>query len=180
MSNQPLGRGGDGEEPAGFSPSTLHRPDIFVAGIILVLCSLLFARTFWFDLVPDSLAQNVQPTDFPRLVLITVAVIALLIPFEYKRKLRRGIDLDSDRRDPIPMAVYATSFALVAFVGITPWLGTFASLLFISAGLPLMWGERRWKFLVPYVVLFPTAVMWLFSVVLQVNFLPGVIGHIFR
>ena len=180
MSNQPLGRGGEGEEPNGSSPSSLHRPDIIVAGIILAICTLLFVRTFWFDLVPASLAQNVQPPDFPRLVLICIALTALLIPFEYASKLRRGIDLDSDRREPIPTAVYFTAVALVAFVGITPWLGTFASLLLIAAGLPLMWGERRWKFLVPYIVIFPTVVMWLFSVVLQVNFLPGIFGHVFR
>ncbi len=180
MTNQPLGRGGEGEEPKGSSPSSLHRPDIIVAGIVLAVCVLLFARTFWFDLVPASLAQNVQPPDFPRLVLISVAIIALLIPFEYQRKLRRGIDLDSDRSEPIPMAVYITAIALVVFVGITPFLGTFASLLLIAAGLPLMWGERRWKYLVPYVVIFPTVVMWLFSVVLQVNFLPGIVGHVFR
>lgn len=180
MTDQPFGRGKAGEESTGSSPTLLHRPDIIVSVIILTVCALLFARTFWFDTVPDSLAQNVQPHMFPRLVLVCIAAIALLLPFEYARKKARDIDLDSDRRDSIPGSVYFTGLALVVFVGVTPWLGTFVSLLLIAAGLPLMWGERRWKYLVPYVVIFPTVVMWLFSVVLEVNFLPGIVGHIFR
>jgi hypothetical protein len=99
MTDQPFGRGKAGEESTGSSPTLLHRPDIIVSVIILTVCALLFARTFWFDTVPDSLAQNVQPHMFPRLVLVCIAAIALLLPFEYARKKARDIDLDSDRRD---------------------------------------------------------------------------------
>jgi putative tricarboxylic transport membrane protein len=158
----------------------VHRPDLYVAGFVLAICGLLFLRTFWFDTVPSSLAQNVQPTLFPRLVLIATAAIALILPFEYGQKLRQGIDLDAERRDrPKPIA-YVTAVALVVFVGLMPWLGTFAGLIIIAAALPLMWGERRWKFLIPYIVLFPLALMWLFSEVLQVTFVPGIFGHLFQ
>jgi len=43
--------------------------------------------------------------------------------------------------------------------------------------LPLLWGERRIKLLIPYVLLFPTLLYLLFSSVLQVNFLPGMVGN---
>lgn len=163
------------------SPGTrlLHRPDIYVAAVILAMCAALFARTFWFDQVPSSLAQNVQPAVFPRLVLFAIAVVALIIPFEYRRKLRQGIDLDSGRRQPIGSSVLITAAALVVMVSALPWLGALPALALIAAGLPVLWGERRWKILIPYIVLFPLAVLWLFSEMLQVTFPRGLFGHLF-
>jgi putative tricarboxylic transport membrane protein len=180
MTNQPNGRGEQSVEPEGSTLPTVHRPDLYVAGIVLAICGLLFLRTFWFDTVPSSLAQNVQPTLFPRLVLIAIAIITLILPFEYAQKKQNGIDLDAERRDrPMPI-VYITAGALILFVGVMPWLGTYAGLAIIAAVMPLMWGERRWKILVPYVLLFPTALIWLFAEVLQVTFVPGIVGHLFQ
>jgi putative tricarboxylic transport membrane protein len=45
--------------------------------------------------------------------------------------------------------------------------------------LPLLWGERRWQLIVPFVVLFPAAVMLLFAKLLGVYFNPGVLGFAF-
>lgn len=179
MTDQPTGRGDRSAEPGGSALSRLHRPDLSVSAVVLIICGLLFARTFAFDSVPASLAQNVQPTTFPRLVLLVIMAIALILPFEYRQKWHAGIDLDSDRRERIPPIVFLTGAALLVFVGVMPWLGTFAGLLMTAALLPLLWGERRWKILVPYVVIFPTGVMWFFSEVLRVTFLPGIVGHIF-
>jgi len=179
MTDQPTGRGDQTAEPEGSTVPRPHRPDLYVSAVVLLITALLFLRTFWFDSVPDSLAQNVQPAMFPRLILIVIAVIAVMLPFEYGQKIRSGIDLDSDRREPIPPIVWSTGAALLVFVGVMPWLGTFVGLVMCAALLPLLWGERRWKILVPYVVIFPTAVTWFFAEVLRVTFLPGVVGHLF-
>jgi len=48
--------------------------------------------------------------------------------------------------------------------------------LILSIGLPLIWGERRLKILVPFVLVFPATVIMLFSYVLGVYFDPGVLG----
>lgn len=176
-SNNRQNRGAEAESSA---PLTIHRPDIYVAAVVLVICAALFARTFWFAEVPSSLAQNVQPALFPRLVLIVIAAIALWLPFEYHRKLARGIDLDAERRDPLGWLVPVTALALVVFVAAMPWLGAYPALLMVTAGLPILWGERRWKILLPYVVIFPLLVLFLFSEVLQVTFPRGLVGSIFR
>ncbi len=169
---------GDAAHDGAASPR-VHLLDVYVAGVVLAICGALYLRTFWFDSVPSSLAQNVQPAVFPRLVLAVTAVLALLLPFEHYRQLRRGIDLDEERRSRPPAVVFVTAAALVLFVGVMPWLGTFAGLLLISGLLPLLWGERRWRILVPYALIFPTAVIWLFSQVLRVTFLPGIFGYVF-
>lgn len=179
MSNDPRGHGEGGGETDGSPPLTMHRPDIFVSAIVLVICGILFAATFRFEEVPSSLAQNVQPADFPRLVLLCIALVALILPFEHHRKLPQGIDLDAERRDPPAPIVYATAAALVVFVAALPWLGPLPALALITVGLPVLWGERRWKILIPYVLLFPIAILFLFAEVLQVTFPRGLTGGIF-
>lgn len=178
MTKKPAPGAGDdaGQGPAS---SLLHPLDLKVALIVLAICAFLMWRTFLFDNVPASLAQNVQPQTFPQLMLIVIIGLALLLPFEHLQKRKQGIDLDSDRREhPKPIAI-VTGLALLILVGIMPILGTLPGLLLIAAGLPLLWGERRWKILVPYALLFPTLLYLLFSFGLQVNFLPGLVGNWF-
>ncbi|WP_136063977.1 tripartite tricarboxylate transporter TctB family protein [Modicisalibacter radicis] len=170
-----------GDEP-GHRPasSPLHPVDRVVALIVLAICAFLIWRTFLFAQVPASLAQNVQPGTFPQLLLYLIAALALLLPFEHLQKRKQGIDIDSDRRERPGSIVYITAVALLFVVGVMPWLGTYLGLILAALALPLLWGERRWKILVPYALLFPTVLFWLFASGLQVTFLPGIIGHIFR
>ena len=46
----------------------------------------------------------------------------------------------------------------------------------VCAVLPLLWGERRLKLIIPFAILFPLAVAYLFNKVLLVFFEPGVLG----
>lgn len=170
------------EDPGAQAPSGplgSHKPDIFVTLVVLAICSFLYINTFWFDSVPSSLAQNVQPTTFPRLVLIVIMLIALFLPFEHRQKIGRGIDLDEDRAERPDPIVWITSAALVVFVLALPWLGAMPALVLIAVAMPIMWGERRWKILVPYAALFPLAVYLLFSQLLRVNFPRGLLSSLF-
>lgn len=170
---------GDRGAPAPSGPAGSHGPDIVVALVVLAICSFLYVNTFWFDRVPSSLAQNVQPTTFPRLVLIVIIAITLFLPFEHGRKIHRGIDLDEDRAERPDRNVWLTAAALVVFVLAMPWLGALPALILVATAMPLMWGERRWKILVPYVALFPLAVYLLFSQILRVNFPRGIFSALF-
>lgn len=179
MSNDPSDRTGQSGGADGTSASRVHPIDVVVSAIVLIICGLLYWRTFYFDQVPASLAQNVQPAMFPRLVLICTMAFALLLPFEYHRKLKRGIDLDEERSTPLPMVTWLTAGLLVLLVAALPTLGALPALVLISLVLPLVWGERRWKILVPFVVVFPLAVLFLFEAVLEVTFPAGLTGGIF-
>jgi putative tricarboxylic transport membrane protein len=151
-----------------------------VAIVVWTICGALFARTFWFDQVPSSLAQNVQPPAFPRLVLLTIALIALIIPFEHFRKIRSGIDLDEERAQKLSPIVPITAVILLALVATMPILGALPALVLVALVLPILWGERRWKVLIPYVLIFPLAVLFLFAEVLQVTFPRGLTGGVFN
>lgn len=169
-------------EDAGHRPATsrFHRLDTIVALIVLGICAILYWRTLTFPSAPPSLAQDVQPAMFPQMLLFMIAVMALFLPFEHLQKRKQGIDLDEDRRHKPKPIVFTTALATIVFVGVMPWLGTYIGLLIAAAALPLLWGERRLKILVPYVLLFPTALIWLFAGALQVSFLPGITGYLFR
>ena len=54
---------------------------------------------------------------------------------------------------------------------VAPMLDVFMILLCFF--LPVLWGERRFKFIVPYSIVFPLAIYALFAIVLKVHFEPS-------
>ena len=47
------------------------------------------------------------------------------------------------------------------------------SMVVVCLALPMLWGERRLKVLIPFAVVFPGLVAFLFASVLGVHFEPG-------
>ena len=45
---------------------------------------------------------------------------------------------------------------------------------------PLLWGERRLQIILPFAVIFPLCIAFLFNIVLGVFFDPGVVGFSIR
>jgi putative tricarboxylic transport membrane protein len=162
------------------APSFIHMTDLALSVIILLICGFLFWSTTTFERVPASLAQNVQPTMFPRLLIAVIAVMALFLPFEHVQKRTTEIDLDSTRGEPIRPIAYVTGLVLLGIVLFTPQLGTLLSMIVACAVLPLFWGERRIWIVAVYAVALPLAVALLFEGALEVSFEPGMLGHIFR
>lgn len=162
------------------TPPLVHRVDLAVSAIILAVCALLFYVTATFDEVSPLLAQNIPPQFFPRLLLILIAGLALILPFEHLLLARRGRNIDAGRRSRIAPMAYATAGLLVLVVFLMPWLGTYLTMVGVCVLLPLLWGERRLKLLIPFALLFPTAIALLFSQILQVFFAPGIFGISFH
>lgn len=168
---------GAGEE-SGTEPlsALVHRVDLWVAIILLAFCGTAYYFTTTFESVSELLAQNVPPEWFPRLLIWTIAILTLVLPFEH-RFLEKGREgLDSDRRTTIPFMTVATAVLLCVVVAAIAWIGTLYAMIFVCVALPLLWGERRWKVLVPFAILFPAVVALLFTQVLKVYFEPGAFG----
>lgn len=168
---------GAGRQPA---PSPIHMTDLALCVVILAISGFLFWSTTTFERVPESLAQNVQPTMFPRLLIAVIVVMALFLPFEHLQKRKTDIDLDGARQKPIKPIGYITALALIGIVLLTPRLGTVLSMIVACILLPLLWGERRVWILPVYAIALPLAVALLFEGVLEVSLEPGIVGHIFR
>ena len=154
----------------------LHGVDLWLTLIILTVCGGLYYVTSGFDEVPQILAQNITPEWFPRLLIWIIVILALLLPIEHLFHVRGKKHLDEDRRHRIkPMAV-ATAGLLTLVVASMQWLGTYLTMILLCVALPLLWGERRLKVLLPFAIIFPTVVALLFTQVLKVYFEPGIFG----
>ena len=156
--------------------SVLHTTDLVVALIILAISGILYYVTTTFEEVSNLLAQNIPPEFFPQLVIIIIAILTLGVPFEHLLHKRRGDNIDSERSDRIKRMPYVTAGLLIAFVVGIPYLGMLLTMIGVCAVLPLLWGERRLKLIIPFAILFPLAVAYLFNKVLLVFFEPGVLG----
>lgn len=154
----------------------INRSDVGVAAILLAVCAGLYYATTSFEEVSPLFAQDMPPERFPRMLLWVIVALSIALPFERWLRKEKGKVLDKARSSPTRPIVYFTAGFLALAVLAIPWIGTLLVLALVCIGLPLLWGERRLKLLIPFVALFPAAVMLLFTKVLGVYFDPGVIG----
>jgi putative tricarboxylic transport membrane protein len=154
--------------------------DALRAAIIIGVCACLYYVTTTFDEVPAFLGQNVLPEQFPRLVLIFIAALALLLPLEHRLEPKRWPKIRASRAVAVRPVTWLTMAFLVAAMLLARYLGTILLIFAVSLLLPILWGERRWLLLVPYAVTFTVAVAYLFSIGLGVYFEPGIFDVTFR
>ena len=133
---------------------------------VLLFCLAAWLVTLTFKKAPPALAQNVQPATFPRLVLAVMAVLAVII-------IVNAFRLPDKRPKPIPMMVWPSAAVMIGFVVAFDILGILPAMMILCFGLPILWGERRLGIIIPYAVLFPLSIYWLFAVVLSVHFEPS-------
>ncbi|HSM40820.1 MAG TPA: tripartite tricarboxylate transporter TctB family protein [Afifellaceae bacterium] len=161
---------------AGSRSGLMHRTDLIVTFVILAICTFFFVATTRFDEVSNLLAQNVPPEMFPRGVLIIIMLLSLCLPFEHVLHRRRGENIDSERTERVKPMPYLTAGLLFLFVAAMPYIGTLLSTVGICLALPPLWGERRWKLILPFAIVFPLAVAFVFDRILLVQYEPGLFG----
>ena len=178
MQNDNSGNTSAGGERPRFS-SLVHRTDFILAVVILAVCGGLYYLTTTFEKVPAIVGQSIPPEWFPRLLLTVIALLTVIIPFEHLF-LGKGKDsIDEDRRARIkPISIFS-ALLLCGIVGLMPWLGTIVAMILVCVFLPLVWGERRLKVIIAFVILFPGLVALLFTQVLGVYFEPGIWAKLF-
>lgn len=171
------GSNANGEARKVISASSLiHWTDFRLMVVILVVCAILYYVTSSFEEVSPLLAQNIPPEWFPRLLIWTIVVLTLILPFEHLFLEKGAADIDKDRSERIKPMAFMTAGMLILTVSSILLFGTALAMLVICAGLPLLWGERRPKVLIPYAIIFPATVAFLFTQLLKVYFEPGAFG----
>ena len=156
-------------------PSFLHRTDLWITGILLVISGLLIYETSTWETAPPAFVQNIPPTFFPRLVLGVIVFLTLILPFESHYAIKQGTDLDEDRSVKVERITFITGAGLLFIVILSEWLGTDLSMVLSCVLLPMLWGERRAKVIIPFAIIFPLAVRIVFVEALNVHFLPGLL-----
>lgn len=143
----------------------IPRDAIAGAGVLL-FCLATWLVTLTFKEAPPALAQNVQPATFPRLVLAVMAVLATII-------IVMSFRLPDKQPKSIQIMVWPSAAVMIGFVIAFDILGILPAMMLLCFGLPILWGERRLQFVIPYAIIFPLAVYWLFAVALSVHFEPS-------
>jgi hypothetical protein len=120
------------------------------AGVVIVIAAGLFALTFGFEKMPEAITRGFGAEAFPRLVLGTIIVLAVLlaIPAPAGEPYAR-----------IPPMVYYSAASLLLFMALIPLAGMLPAMFLFLIGLGWLWGERRrWVLLSSAILL--TAVIW--------------------
>ena len=165
-----------GARSAGSSARLFHPVDTILAILILCIVAWLYYETAQFEEVSDLFSQNIPPELFPRILLFIIAMLALVMPFEHLLLKRKGKDIDKGRREPVKLIAWVTMAVLLAIIAASQWLGTLLTMVAVCLVIPLVWGERRLRYVLPFAVIFPVCVAFLFSVILGVHFDPGAFG----
>ena len=176
--NSPVAGGGEGSRPLS---SLVHRTDFVLAVALLVICGLLYYFTTEFEEVPEAMLDTgvIPPEWFPQLLIWLIGLLTLIIPFEHVFHPEGKDTLDSDRKAKIKPIAFFTAIMLCIVVALMPWLGTAACMVLASVLMPPLWGERRWKAIIAFAVIFPGIVALLFTQVLKVYFEPGIWEKLF-
>jgi hypothetical protein len=159
-----------------FASSLVHGPDLVLTVIILAFCGLVFFWTSEFEEVPQLLAQNIPPEWFPQLLLWTIIVLTVTLPFEHLFMKAGKKELDEDRKAKIKPIAILTALLLLGVVIMFETLGTIISMILVCILMPLLWGERRLKMIFSFAIIFPLAVAFVFSYLLKVYFEPGILA----
>ena len=167
---------GEGREKQPFR-SLVDGTDLILAIIILTVCGILYYISTRFEGASEQMSQNIPPEWFPQLLLVFIMVLTLVIPFEHLFKGRKLLAKDRQKKVK-PIAVGSASL-LCVIIFLMPWLGTFITMVSVCIFLPLLWGERRLKILLPFAIVFPGLVTLLFTKVLRVYFEAGIWSKFF-
>jgi len=158
----------------------LHPVDSVIAALIFAVCGWLLYQTFQFEKVSFMLSQNVPPEMFPQLLIVIIGLLTAALPFEHILLRSKGKDIDKTRRYPIKGITWLSMGLLVAVAASSPLLGTFLTMVAVCVLLPILWGEKRLHYIIPFALLFPAAVTFVFNIVLGVFFEPGLVGIAFH
>ena len=150
--------------------------DTIIATLLVAMLVFLWLETEKFEEVSDLFAQNIPPQMFPQILLIIIGLMVCKIPFEHLFLSKSGKDIDADRKKKIKPITYGSMAMLIAIISFSEFLGAHITIFLSCLILPLFWGERNLKLLIPYVVLFPIAIILLFNVALGLYFEPGILG----
>ena len=160
--------------------SLFNKTDTIIAIFIFAIIVLLWNETDNFEEVSDLFAQNIQAETFPKILLIAIGLMTLMIPFEHLFLKNSGKDIDSGRKKKVSFITYATMIILLIIIASSEFLGAYITIAATCIIIPFFWGERNLKVLLPYIVLFPMAIIFIFNFLLGVYFEPGLLEYFYK
>lgn len=176
MSNTPQGTGASEDARPETAARLFHPVDTVLAIGLIAVCGWLWYETTQFEEVSALLSDNLGPATFPRILLVAIVLFTLVMPFEHIMLNRQGKNIDKGRSAPIKPITWATIALLLAVMAASSVFGTFLTMVSVCLLIPILWGERRLRVVIPFAILFPGLVTLVFNVLLGVFFEPGIFG----
>lgn len=145
---------------------------LIVSLVIIIISSILFYFTFYFDEVPQILKRGMQPATFPKgLLIIIISLTSFIYLFSLKNPWKE--------KEALPKTFYYTFIALIFFVIIAKTLDFFLGLSVFSFIVSYLWGERRKLLLFFVAVAFPLLVFLFFEKILNLRFPGGILTDLY-
>ena len=143
-----------------------------VSFIIIFISIILLISTFSFDIVPPILNRGIQPTTFPKALLILIISLTLIIYYLSIKKPWKA-------EKKLPKAFFLTLLSFLIFVVISKTLDFFLAISVLSIFVSYNWGERRIFYLLLVSIIFPILVFIFFETILGLRFPPGIITNLY-
>lgn len=164
------------EAAGGVSRRIIHRTDTVVAAILIGGALLLWRTSNNFEEAPALFSQNISADMFPKILLVCIIGLSLILPFEHLFLSGGRQRLDGGRRTAVQPRAYMAMALIAVILAAMPFTGTIITMFAISLLVPLLWGERRLTRLLPFAIIFPSAVVLLFGFLLKVHLESGQYG----
>ena len=143
-----------------------------VCFVIVVVSTILLIQTFSFDIVPPILNRGIQPSTFPKALLVLIISLTFVIyylstkkPWKIEKKL--------------PKAFFITLFNFILFIIVSKYLDFFLAISILSIFVSYCWGERRIFYLLLVSIIFPIIVFIFFETILGLRFPAGIITNLY-
>jgi hypothetical protein len=149
------------------SHPTVKRTQLFEALAVMAFAAAMYGVTFTFEKVPPFLAQGIQPTVFPRAILILMFILAMIQAIKAARLTPQDLSFLKPHKH-IPKIVYLTALMLILLPVLMPIIGTFPAFAVFLPALSFLWGERRWTLMALSFAGFTAFVYVLFRLIMNV------------
>ena len=142
--------------------------DIKILGVIIFISLILFGYTFTFDEVPEILAQGMQPTMMPRLILSLIIFLCFFQIYQNK-------SLKSENKNIIKRNAFITFGYTLFIVLIADKLGFLISVFLFTLITPILWQRTDYVKITLYSLCMTIFVFVFFTLVLQLKFPQGIL-----
>ena len=163
-----------------FAPRTLgagfiHKKDLVLAIILVAFGAFMYYEANKFPEAPTILGDTLNADVFPKMLITIMFILVAIIPFEFKLTPEKVAKIDKDREDKTLRITWFTIILLLTIVSFAEFLGAVVTMVITCLALPLLWGEKNYKVVIIYSILFPGFVYLLFNKLLGLYFNPGIL-----
>lgn len=149
-----------------------RRDEVRIAVAIVVFSGWVFWMTTTFARVPPRLSPGLLPHEFPQFLLyVLLALTALMVV--------QGLAHPPERaRTPLPGVTWISVAVVLLFLAVMG-IDLFLAFAVFFIVLALVWGERRWSWVIVVGVVMPALIFFGFDQILEVRFPRGVLTSLY-